>query len=487
MSRRTSLLLITVACSSLWLSGAPLVAQDAKVVKIAITPSQQPLPSLKFQLLPPYGERLPGNAAVRYARAALHYRPDEKVDTEVSQWLALPPAEFRKPETLKKVEAAGTDKIFAELERAARLQSCDWELPIREQFFFAILLPEVQEMRRLMRYTALKARREIATGRFAEAIATLQVGYAMSRHVGSGPTLINGLVGMAGSNMLDQVVLDLAQTPGAPSLYWALSFQPRPFIDPRPGVEAEMASLFLSFPELTSVREKPTAKIDDAAAVQRLFDKLFELVAMTEATNINDAPLAELTKAAGRFGIVVYAMARKPEMQTYLQTCGWSKQRVEELSDAALLLAFTRVKYEELRDLTFRGLSLPYWQAAREVEAADRRLQAAKQNREEILPLAALLLPAANSVAQVYARSERRLDVLRIVEGLRLYVAKHDGKLPKSLEEVTEVPLPPLDLITGKAFEYSLADDGTARLTLPGEMRTAPQHLIYEISVAEQK
>jgi len=477
LSGVTSFVLLASLCASF------AAADEQRVVKLAITPAVAPMPSLKYQLLPPFLDRRPGNAAVRYERIALYFRPDAKIDGQASDWLTLPLDEFRQPATLQAVDAAGLFKVFSELQLASRLQSCEWELPYREQIFFEILLPELQEMRRLARYVALKARREIVDRRYDDATATLQVGYSLARHVAAGPTLINGLVGASIAAMMDKVLLDFAQAADAPSLYWALSFQPRPFIDPRPGVEAEMSSLFLSFPDLTSIGERKSTSVDAQAALSRLVDAVTGLVGMVQGGEGSAPQLAELGKPAAKVGILPYAAARKVEMQDYLIACKWPKPRVEKLSDAELLLAFTRVKYEELRDIQFRSLHLPYWQARTELAAADERLRAAAENREEVLPLGSLILPAFSKVGHTYAKSERRLDTLRIVEALRLYAGKHDGKLPATLDAVTEVPLPPLDVITGKPFVYSCTGN-VARLTQPDEFHGDHREMVYEITIA---
>ena len=51
---------------------------------------------------------------------------------------------------------------------------------------------------------------------------------------------------------------------------------------------------------------------------------------------------------------------------------------------------------------------------------------------------------------------------VRVIEGVRLYGAAHDGKLPAKLADVTEPPLPD-DPGTGRPFEYAL-DGNTATL-----------------------
>ena len=67
------------------------------------------------------------------------------------------------------------------------------------------------------------------------------------------------------------------------------------------------------------------------------------------------------------------------------------------------------------------------------------------------------------------ARVQWLLESQRCIQAIRLYAKSH-GKLPNSLADITEVPIP-LDPATGRAFEYTC--DGTkATLKLtrrPGE------------------
>jgi hypothetical protein len=60
----------------------------------------------------------------------------------------------------------------------------------------------------------------------------------------------------------------------------------------------------------------------------------------------------------------------------------------------------------------------------------------------------------------------RRIDALRIVEALRAYAPRHDGKLPGELEKIEGFGIP-VDVMTGKPFEYRLTAEG-AELSGPG-------------------
>jgi hypothetical protein len=62
-------------------------------------------------------------------------------------------------------------------------------------------------------------------------------------------------------------------------------------------------------------------------------------------------------------------------------------------------------------------------------------------------------------------RVERRLEGIRCLEAVRLYAAAHDGKLPRTLADITEVPIP-VDPLTHKPFEYQ-THAGKASLASP--------------------
>jgi hypothetical protein len=75
-----------------------------------------------------------------------------------------------------------------------------------------------------------------------------------------------------------------------------------------------------------------------------------------------------------------------------------------------------------------------------------------------------------------------------------MYAADHDGKLPKSLNEITAVPVPN-NPATGKAFQYRL-DGATAVLDLPPSdeveggnrfARAASTNIRFEIQIAGKK
>ncbi|HEV3417113.1 MAG TPA: hypothetical protein VG056_09880, partial [Pirellulales bacterium] len=214
---------------TLILIGAALVATTARAdesdkppTKIIVHPAGEPRAALKYQLLPPLLDRRPGNAAVQYLKVPHEQTrlfSDNVFWDTIDKWTEMPLSELRK-------EANGEGKKYAWitgqasgiidlLDRGARCDSCDWDIPIREHEFYSILLPDVQSSRWSGRILAARARLQIADGKYDDAIHTLQTGYALGRHVAQGPTLINGLVGVTIAGLMSNQVETLIQQPDA--------------------------------------------------------------------------------------------------------------------------------------------------------------------------------------------------------------------------------------------------------------------------------
>jgi hypothetical protein len=216
-------------------------------LRLTVHPAAEARPALKYQLLPKLVDRTPGNAAVDYGKVTAEryaiFGNDAWWEENWEKRIDAPLAELRG----QKFELPA---IFETLDRAARREHCDWQVPIREGDFYRVLLPELQQTRAFARLLSLRARIQVANGQFEEALHTFQTGYALGRHAGEGPTLIHGLVGLAICGIMTQYVLEMPEQPESPNLYWALTMLPRPLIDGRRGIEAEMNAVALTFPEL---------------------------------------------------------------------------------------------------------------------------------------------------------------------------------------------------------------------------------------------
>lgn len=436
-----------------------------QTVKLVLQPAVEPRPALKYHLFPPPPERRPGNAAVLYGKVTaeqIRFFSDWKLWEKIVEWVEMPLEKLPKQEVRK--AAQGFPMHF--LDAAARRESVDWELPIREEEFFSILLPELQQLRSFGRMVAVKARVQIADREFDEAVHTLQTGYALARHASQGPTLIHALVGIAISNMMCKQVEALVQQPGAPNLYWALTHLPQPLADMRLGFETEWSMLYLSYPELRDLDKKDLS----ADEWRRMLAKLVDRAAHWDSGPRVARPLQPLLMA----GVAVWAY---PRAKQGMIGRGYTAAQVEAMPVAQVVLLDTIQTYNEFRDEMFKWFAVPWPQAQQGLADAERRLRTAEH--QGAIPLARILLPALGNAYRAQAKHERSIAALRVVEAIRLYGAAHDARLPEKLNDITQVPIP-LDPTTGKAFVYQRTGD-RAILESPGGKA---QGMRYEITFA---
>lgn len=434
---------ILAACLAVIGPGSQSPAADQggdPTVQIVLRAAAEPVPALKYRLLPAFIDRRPGNAAVLYNKIPAERTSlfsDQKLMDKMSNWWQAPLADLRKD------EAGGVlntkfKPIVEDLELAGRCETCDWQLPLREQPFWTITLPELQQTRTFGRILAAYARCQIAHGRYDEAVRALRSGYALARHVASGPTLIHGLVGMSIASMMGKQVEAMGQQPGAPNLYWALVALPRPLVDCSAGLGAEMDAMYLSFPALRDLEKKNC----DAAYWARLLDDTLLPLTLAAGSGPERPTLWPAFKVA-------VAVGGYPRARRYLIEHGRSAANVEAMPVLQVVLIYSIRIYEESRDDMYKWMALPYSAARKGLSEMESRL---KNDSREIFPVARLLLPAIAGVKVAEARSERYLAALEILEAIRLYGAAHGNRLPEGLKDLA-VPIRQ-DPFRGEPFLY---------------------------------
>jgi hypothetical protein len=425
--------------------------EEKKTVQIVLYPAPEPRPALKYQLLPPFLERRPGNAAVWWnglpGERECFFAEFDKVLEKILAWMDMPvgsPQEkaYREKELAKAIPLLGAGGVFSDMERAARFESCDWQLPIREGNFIAILLPNVQQAREYARLLAAKAHLEIAEGKYDQAVRTLQTGYAEARHVAAGQTIINSLVGVTIAEVMSNEVRQLIQQPGAPNLYWALSSLPRPLVDFRPGGEAESNLLYLQFPELRDVGKK-TLSPD---AWRALLNKI-----VTDCSKLDDRQHSPETREA----ITVMSIIQGyPKAKRCLIAEGRAAAEVEAMPVAQVILLYWMKLYDDLSDEQCKLFLLPSSEVGNRLELAERH----QKEAFAALPLVADLRPTIAPAKNAETRCDWNLAVLRVFEAMRLHAAGHDGRWPDHLSDVTEAPVP-VNPCDGKSFVYQRRGD----------------------------
>ncbi len=144
----------------------------------------------------------------------------------------------------------------------------------------------------------------------------------------------------------------------------------------------------------------------------------------------------------------------------------------------------TMEKYQRIRDDTYKWMNVPYWQSYNRI---DRAILSTMNEKlaNPFLSLFLSLTPALNSVRLAGTRLERQLDAMQCIEAIRLYTNGHEGKLPPSLEAITDVPLP-LDPATGKPFLYQVNGNSAAFSAPPPPGFNFPAYAIrYELRLAQ--
>lgn len=427
--------------------------------ELTVSPADVPIPAMKYRLIPRPSDLNPGNAALLYLRIRHEMtdpEPLRKIDT-LSDALDKPTAEFPQKEVRELVDSFGGR--LRQIEFGARRQTCDWgySLPEQRRDVIGILLPDAQEMRRWTRLLALKARLEVIEGKTDAAIQTLETSIAFGRHVGQGPFLINSLVGIAIEFVMLRRVEELVSQPDAPNLYWALTDLPRPLIDLRDQLSTEERMMEDMIPELGE-RDGKHSAAEWSLILTRIHDGLTDM-----ARRMTGDPESPSAKALANRNVAAFRDAALPEARAYLRSrLGLTDDQVNASSPEEIVARFVIGRYQEVRDEVFKlsNLSIP-----ESIEAHKHALAEVQTLKDGPLAILGEMFPSNGAAKIAAARLDRQVAAHRVLEALRIYAARHDGKLPATLADVKEVPIP-LDPATGKPFGYRL-DGKSALVTAP--------------------
>lgn len=451
-------------------------------VKLTVDPAAEPKPALRYDLLPPGRERVPGNAAFHYMKAHLN-RPAREPDPAKAKlenetyynWLELPPEKLPVADVkayLDKYKAA-----LREVEYGSRCRGCDWSTaPVTGAEAIDALLPSVQVHREIAGHLSLRLKLELAEKRYDDAARTLRTGIQYGKHIAEGPTLIQMLVGIAITNVFLTRADDFIGRPAAPNLYWGLSSLPRPLIDPRPGLDGEDALNESFLPGLDDLRKGPVSQ-------ERAMDVVENAIKVLQAGG-KQGPGAGL---GGRLGLAAYAALIQNEARMELLARGHKKEDVEVMPavQAAFLNSFE--KYRELADEHRKWFLMPPADAlpgmARAADKA-KKVQAQAKN-DMVLSVFVMILPAVEKVHNATVRTDRRVAMMRAVEAIRMHMAVTKS-LPAKLEDVKLVPVPD-DPLTAKPFVFEVTEAGFSLSCPQGVLGAIGRTVDYRFDVTVRK
>lgn len=214
----------TFLCVSILL--LTVVPVDGRTVELILHPAKAPESIEKYRLFP-QAEQLRDANAVQLYEKAIQSLPDNSQSEQISQWLKIPPDKLPHQQVQSTLQQFKTAMQL--LEEATKCKQCNW--PYVEEDEEDKLLENLREYRRFTFILELQVRFQIAQGQYDKALATMQTGFTLAKHLGEGPNLLQGMIGVAISARMLRPLEQFIQGPDAPNLYWALQGLPRPFID----------------------------------------------------------------------------------------------------------------------------------------------------------------------------------------------------------------------------------------------------------------
>jgi hypothetical protein len=442
-------------------------------------PAPLPSPALKYRLLPDLRDQTTGDALPLYKDALAKFQPlISEVNTRrggnlIPTWVEKSLEDFPREEVRKTLEPF--KEVLELLDKAARRERClgenpegkskDGNTPLVGQAYY------LNEMGNLL---AVRARLQMADGDLAGALHTVQTGLAYAKHIGDLERLRSGFSGPGVAQIMLRQLDDFVQQPKAPNLYWALTDLPRPLIDERNAVEQERLTMRNRFPGVAAaaadLNAGPMKDEDVQACVQQLLRFYRRPRPLIFELDIRSQLSKRLTDN--------YEASKK-----MLLDQGRPKQKVEAMSYVQVALLAKFAEFDYFMDEQMKWYNVPYYQIADRLKELDKRLQNT--------PEAKRLYPAEpmnlRDVPTSRALLERKVNTLRCLEAIRAYAAGHDGKLPASLTDIKDVPIP-TDPVTGKAILYRVEGEQATVATPQGasdKLYYFPD-LVYEIRIKQR-
>lgn len=477
------------ACS--WMLGCAVLAAaddgfpgpnvEIRTTEITVDPAAESAPALKYKLFPIVTETTRGNAAARYMRAITMIAERSPLPAElrdkVQVWYEQRAAEL--PVAEVKAWLASQQHIFREIEVASRCESCDWGIrfhELRDDDVIGILLPDLQQTRQAARLLRLKAQVEIAERRLEDAIATLKMAYRLADDVGKHTNIIGNLVSAAIASMINEVTLELIETPGSPNLYWALRSLPNPTADQLESRWLEANTVYQLFPFLK------TADTDQAS--QEEWQRRVAHV-IHSMRNLNSYP--SRTSPAEPLSAMVTAIRCYPVAKRELLARGMERTKLEAMPVGQVVSIYARNCWQHVIDESMKWAILPYDQGIAHLSTLhdtlkrDGYLQADPSSLPERDPLLlSTVLWNTSGVNDAFIRRQRMVALLATIEAIRMQSVSDQRKLPQSLDQISIVPVP-LDPARMKYFLYRVVGDHAelvAPPTIPGNQYSGRRFLI---------
>lgn len=486
-------------------------SEQKRAIRLEVPAVGEPKPALRYRLFPPRFQRKLGNAAPLYRKAFEMAKALEENDSdrfESMRLLAIRDEESRKewwgediPKELSSEEVVqffeDYAELFAMLDAASLCAECDWELSLEDLNWwysdgFRDLIPASY---RTVRLLVIRTYYALGQSDTELAIRSIQNLYAFAKNLLQTPMVVHAILATGVANRASSCVADLITLGKLPNLYWALTQLPRFSYSHLQSVESERNDFLSYYPQLSEINnlardedhdywrefgEKFLIEIQRHVDFDSYFDNIEEVKAEMGKSEEDPLPREEAKEKLRQELIESMAENYKddPEGFEEYKKCfypsdpqkildelpvikqavldwGYPAERVQRLCAEHLVAIYSVRVYEELYDEFTKWYGLDYLtcQFFLEGVGGEKIRQTIDSYRTKLAHKIAGTFCSAGYAALVQADQE--IDALRIVEAVRLYASSHEGKLPKKLDKIKDVPIP-WNPLTGKPFKYKV-------------------------------
>lgn len=402
-----------------------------------------------------------------YYQGAIGFQPqvDEEIEDLIEQWRDLPVDQWPQEEVEDQLDA------FANALRYVRLgthcRSCDWGEPVEDGF--DLTMPPLHDFRLMVKVMTLRTRLALEQGHWQQALMSLQDGLVMGANMDEGVMLVQSLVGMAIARVTLGELETWCQTPGTPNLYWALTALPDPLVSAADAYDYEQAMIVQTFPRLREIEKVVFTPAEALALARDIVNKI--------------GGSQSYPQSWGSLASTGWVMIQYQDAKNWLAGKGWSKERIEALPAAQVVLIYQWHQYQRLYDDNIKGAYLPHEQGYPLLKRAEEELSQ-HYGKGFKMNLFMMYLPALYRINELEARLARTVAMWRVIEALRWYAADHEGELPRSLDQIPVVFIP-VDPVSGKPFVYKCSDRQQGRLEAPISEGLNSRRPVYELMVKQ--
>ncbi|MDR0328287.1 MAG: hypothetical protein LBI05_08340, partial [Planctomycetaceae bacterium] len=159
------------------------------------------------------------------------------------------------------------------------------------------------------------------------------------------------------------------------------------------------------------------------------------------------------SEAASLFQTAMCLAGYQPAKQRLLYK-GLSEQEIETLTTFQVVAPYVMEEIKRTYDLMIFDASIPIGESHTAANF-DEYVMSKGRNPTNYPAdmMLSMLAPATQAARHAFYRQQQTVDLLKIINAVRYYAAVH-GKVPVSLDEITELAVPKICPIFAKPYEY---------------------------------